>query len=288
MSAIHEIQRSWSHEIGGPTMTVTPVAEPYEWLALDLETSNARPEDAERELRMKWKPTGSWVWLPEGAKKRQSWRGEDVEPEWSGHKAETIGSKYQQALRRHQERLALLDSSPVVIVSMRTPGELRLLHQLEARDPEMVEGALVEGFSDERAMLLALRFLLESRCDESTTLTGFNIRGFDLPKLRFAYLRNGLRLPAPLAAEGQPLVDTMRLYTSRFSLSESSYIALADVLEALGMPGYKDLIDGSMVPQLVEAGKVDELIRYALLDAVAEADVFLRLTGRNNDSEPVR
>lgn len=260
MSAVHEIQRSWDHVVGGPTMTVAPVNKPYEWLAIDIETGNGRPEDADRELRLKWKPAASW-------------------------KDETVGARYRAAQEKAQERRALCDSSPIVIVAMRTSGELRLLHHLEERDPEAVEGALVEGFTNERQMLVVLRSLLEARCDESTILTGFNVRSFDLPKLRFAYLRNGLRLPVPLAAENQPMVDTMRLYTSRFSLSDSPYIALTDVLEVLGMPGYKSLIDGSMVPELVEAGKVDELIRYALLDAVAEAELFLRLTGRNNDSE---
>lgn len=263
MSSAHEIQRSWDHAVGGPTMTVAPVTARYEHLAIDIETANGRPEDAERELRMKWKPAPNW-------------------------KDETVGARYRAAQEKAQERRALCDSSPIVIVSISTPTELRVLHHLEARDPETVEGALVEGFADERQVLVALRSLLEARCDESTILTGFNIKGFDLPKLRFAYLRNGLRLPIPLAAENQTVVDTMRLYASRFSLSDSPYIALADVLEALGMPGYKSLIDGSMVPELVEAGKVEELIRYALLDAVAEADLFLRLTGQNNDSDGVR
>lgn len=260
MSTVHEIQRSWSHEIGGPTMTVSPVAEPYEWLAIDIETANGRPEDAERELRMKWKPAASW-------------------------KDETVGARYRAAQEKAQERRALCDSSPIVIVSIRTPSELRVLHHLEARDPETVEGALVEGFADERAMLLALRSLLEARCDESTLIVGHNVKSFDLPKLRQSYLRHGLRLPSPLAAHDQGVYDTMREYARRFSLADSLYIALADILELLQLPGYKSLIDGAMVPELVEAGEIDALVRYALLDAVAESELYLRMTGQSPDAK---
>lgn len=261
MEPIATFQRAYDHQARQPGIMVTPGSvEPYEHLAIDIETANGRPEDAERELRMKWRPAPNW-------------------------KNETVGARYRAAQEKAQERRALCDSSPIVIVSISTPTELRVLHHLEARDPEIVEGAMVEGFGDERQVLVALRSLLEARCDESTLIVGHNVKSFDLPKLRQSYLRHGLRLPVPLAAYEQPVFDTMREYARRFSLADSLHIALADILETLQLPDYKGLIDGAQVPELVEAGKVDELVRYALLDAVAEREVYLRMTGQSADAK---
>lgn len=230
---------------------------PYEYLVLDIETANGRPEDAEREMRTLWAPNPTW-------------------------KPETIGKRYLEAAEKRQERLALIDSAPIVCVSLKSGSELRCLHALREEAPRGMAGGLVEGFASPRAMLLALRALLEARLPLDAPLVGHNIAGFDLRKLRWAYLHHGLRLPVSLTAD-QAVFDCMREYGRRFSLKDSPYIQLAVLLEEFGIANHKSAMTGAEVPALVEAGEVDTLVQYALLDVLAEEEVFLRMTGQGDD-----
>jgi hypothetical protein len=231
----------------------------YSYLALDIETSDGRPEDAERDLRLTWKP----------------------DPRWTD---ETIGKRYKEALAKKLEKLALLDSAPIVCVSLRSESELRCLHALQAEPAHLVEGGLVEGFATQREMLIALRALLDARCSDETLLVGHNIVGFDLRKLRWAYVKAELAMPYVLRTREQPVFDTMLRYGQLFAVgSKDLFIALAELLELFGLPSHKGEIDGSMVPQLVREGRFDELVRYALKDAAAEHGLFLRMSGQLED-----
>jgi len=230
-----------------------PIAEPYAYCVLDLETANGRPEEAERWMRMSWSPNPSW-------------------------KDETIGARYREMLAKKQERLALLDEAPIIVVCLKSETELRALHAMGAHEPKHVSGALIEGFADQPGMLRALRDLLDSRVGPNTTLAGHNIVKFDTPKLRFAYLAAGLRLPACLIGRDQSVFDTM-LNWSRFSLTERPFVALDDCLEVLGLPNHKSTVTGKAVPELHAAGQYEAIINYCLLDVLAEESLFLRMIG---------
>lgn len=226
----------------------------YYWLCLDIETADGRPEEAERWARMEWAPNPNL-------------------------KPDTIGRKYLEALDKKKERLALMDESPIIVVSLRSDSELRCLHCMGEQAPNMVHGGLVEGFADGRTMLIALRTLLDARCTPDTVLVGHNLIGFDMRKLRWAYLKAGLRFPCALSPD-QPVCDTMLEYGRRFSLNRDVFISLDDLLETLGMESHKGVISGAQVPDLYRAGQRDLLVQYAMLDAITESEVFLRMTGQ--------
>lgn len=233
----------------------------FNWLTLDIETIGGRPEDAERDMRMNWAPNPTW-------------------------KPDTIGKRYLEMLEKKRERLALIDGSRVVSVALRSNPEAaqtRVLHCLYVHDANAVGGALIEGFATEREMLAALRALLGAHVGDQTTLVGHNIADFDLPKLRMAYLRNGLALPACLAGD-QDIFDTMRVWGRKFSATRDPFVSLADVFEILGVESHKDLVDGSQVDQLYAEGKHDLLIKYNLLDVLAEDELFRRMTGQLDDA----
>src|SRR5690606_9470914 len=116
-------------------------------------------------------------------------------PSKSISKPETVGRNYFEALAEKKERAALVNDAPIVCVSLRSEDELRCLHALGAAEPREVDGGLVEGFATMRDMLRALRNLLDVRCDPGTILVGHNVLGFDLRKLRWAYVAHGLRMP---------------------------------------------------------------------------------------------
>lgn len=238
-----------------PIMAALPMAPSARWVAIDIETAGGRIEEAEAELRRTWRPDKRW-------------------------KPETIGQRWLQAREKLEARLALLDSARIVCVSILVEGEPRprCLHCLPA-DVQVSEG-LVERFDTEAAMLEALRGLLERVLAEGGGFVGHNVRSFDLRRLRHAYIRAGLRLPAPLAAETQ-IFDTMSAYWRRFAGSDADVmVSLQEVLEAFGIEHHKGLVDGAMIGDLLEAGQFELIVKYALLDVIAEADLFLRMSGQ--------
>lgn len=230
------------------------------YFALDIETTNGRPEDAEAWARNMWTPARNW-------------------------KPETIGRRYLETVEKKEERLALLDVAPVIAISVRTPYELVCMHAMGAAAPEQVQRGVVVGYADEKAMLTAFRALMDERVsDPSIPLVGHNILGFDLRKLRWRFMHHGLRLPAALAAREQATYDTMQEYGKRFSVDRDVFCSLSSVLEAFGLDSHKDLVDGSTVPDLHAAGDVATIVRYALLDVLAESDLYLRMTGQASDT----
>lgn len=231
---------------------------PYRFLALDIETAQGRPEAAERAMRLAWTPNKTW-------------------------KPETIGNRYLEMLAKKEERLALLDGAPVIAVSLRSDTEHRCLHSMSAHPPKWVDGGLVEGFASQRECLIALRGLLDSRVSPDTVLVGHNILLFDLRRLRWAYVRAGVRLPLAFAAKDQPAFDTMREYGHRFSGDGDTHIALRDVCESFGLTSHKSIVDGAQVPELFAAGQFEVIVQYSLLDVIAEADLYLRMTGQHGD-----
>lgn len=247
----------------GPTIFADPAAAlpPYTYLVLDLETTDATPDEVERHFRSRWLPSKSIS------------------------KPETVGRNYFDALAEKKERAALLNDAQIVCVSLKSESELRCLHCLGAGEPREIAGGLVEGFDTARGMLLALRNLLDVRCTPETVLVGHNVLGFDLRKLRWAYVRHGLRMPFALQGTDQPVFDTMLKYAGLFSIGDNKglFVALDNLLQEFGIESHKGEMDGSQVPGLVAAGRVDDLVQYALLDVLAEAELFLRMTGQTDD-----
>lgn len=197
-------------------------------------------------------------------------------------KPATIGERYLEMLAKKRERLALLDASQIICVGLRgSDGGARALHAMGHEPARSISGAWVCGAENEREMLLVLRSLLDSQTDGETALAGHNILAFDLPRLRNAYLRNLLRLPACLTAAHQPAFDIMREFCRRFSADSEGMISLADVCRRLDMPCHKGVLDGQGGPELFAAKQSEAIVTYCLLDVCCEAEVFLRMTGQS-------
>lgn len=227
---------------------------PPQYLCLDIETISGDPCEAEEWVRRCWTPAKNW-------------------------KPATIGARYLEMVAKKEERLALLDTCPIISVQLRTEVDIRVVHWMPI-DEERLSVAAVERCADEHAMLARVAELLGS-IDGDTLLIGHNIKHFDLPKLRRAMLKHGIRLPACLVYRDQQVYDTMREW-SRFTLDDRMFIGLSELLEVCGIPSHKDLLDGAHVPQLYEEGRYKEILVYAIADVVAEWNVFLRMTGQAN------
>jgi hypothetical protein len=229
----------------------------YDWLCLDLETTDARPEDVEREFYLDWRPSPTWK------------------------KPETVFERWQKALATAKEKAALVAQAAIISVGLRTNIDIRCLHAMEQHDPDTSTGALVEGFESTKQMLIALRTVLDTYCDGETMLVGHNIKSFDLPKLRFHYVLHSLKLPVCLLNRDQPLYDTMIQYRKYTSRNDSFMIGLNEVLEGFHLPSHKNIVDGAEIPRLHAAGEYKKIIEYQLLDVIAEGDLFLRMIGEH-------
>ena len=114
------------------------------------------------------------------------------------------------------------------------------------------------------------------------TLVSFNGRRFDIPVLELAALRYGIAAPFHFAEEslarerhsGERHLDLFD-YLSNFGA-----IPLAGgmdlLLKMIGMPG-KTGMDGSMVQEYFETGRLDEIHRYCRNDVVQTYFLFLRV-----------
>lgn len=227
------------------------------WLCLDIETTAGRPESADEAMRAHWTPSNNWT-------------------------PETIGKRYLEALEKKRQKLALLDSAKIAVVALNSPMGRVVLHSLRDEAPRSEEYATVIGYRDEKSMLAGFRDILQQWASGETLLVGHNIKGFDLPRLRLAFVRAGLQIPDAL---NNHAYDCMKEFRWAFSVEGSEMVALSEVLVKLGLPNHKDLIDGSQIDQLIDAGKIETVLRYAALDVCQETEVFLRMTGRSAQLE---
>lgn len=232
---------------------------PPEYLVLDIETAAGEPTEAEAWMRTVWSPNPNW-------------------------KPATIGERYLAALETKKERLALLDTAPIISVALRTACDCRLIHWLNI-DDAVIAGVPLERTPDQKALLERTAQYLAA-CSQETVLVGHNLLHFDLPKLRQGMLRHGVRLPTILVDRDHPVYDTMREW-SRFTLDDRQYISLAELADVLGLPEHKAIISGAMVPEMYQQNRFAELLAYAAADVLAQWQVFLRMTGQLESEAPL-
>jgi len=226
---------------------------PPEYVVLDIETTAGDPTEAEEWMRRAWAPSPKW-------------------------KPATIGSRFLDAYEKKQERLALLDTAPIISVTLLTAADFRVLHWLPC-DGDAAPGVPAERLADQTAMLRRAAEYLGS-CDADTVLVGHNVLKFDLPKLRQAMIRHAVALPACLVWRDHPVYDTMREW-SRFTLDDRQYIGLGELLETCGLIDPKQVVSGAMVPELYAQERYREILAYAVADVLAESALFRRMTGRS-------
>ena len=228
-------------------------------LALDIETGNAS-EDVVKGAIRRWKAPSN---LKDPVK---------------------IEGRRKEAEAKIREKSALLDGAPIICIAARTDRTAVVFSGLGRRKFK-VDGNTVVSAGNERGMLLAFQEWLDKVTGPETILVGFNLRAFDLPKLRARYLAHGLRLPQVLSPrllddERQPCIDVMHLFLRYFSAERNRdlMVGLGEVVERLGLPQFKNQINGSMVPKLAKAGKLKNVFTYCAVDTLATLTAFSMMT----------
>jgi predicted 3'-5' exonuclease similar to PolB exonuclease domain len=201
-----------------------------------------------------------------------------------------IKDNVEAAHKKIREKSALLDAAPILCMSARAGQEGLIFNGMDAQ-LHQVPGFNVLSSGSEAAMLTRIREYLDAATSPETVMVGFNILHFDLPKLRFAYLRHRLPLPKILlphsADEARPPVDLMRLFLKHFTseLAGDLFVTLDEVTDRLGLPQYKDRVSGSEIPAMAKAGRVQEVLAYSALDCLATWQSYFLMTNQGAPPE---
>lgn len=230
----------------------------------DIETGNASVED----IATKAQETK----LPAKAKTEEEIKNAKIEA-------------YQKAV----DKSALLDRAPVMCLAAATDAGNVVWSCIP--DPCPVKtmpnmNAEIRNFKTEKEMLIDLREWLAERTSPMTELIGFNSRGFDLPKMRNAYIRHKLQLPAIFVPGTNPHFDVMKeyiwYYTTEFSREQ--FVKLKAVQSRLGLPQYKEFISGADAPRLAAEGKSKLVIPYCYMDTMTTYLAYKFMTGQIEDT----
>lgn len=114
------------------------------------------------------------------------------------------------------------------------------------------------------------------------TMVSFNGRRFDIPVLELAALRHGIAAPIHFADDspGRQRYSAARHLDLFDYLTNFGAVSLAGgmnlLVKMIGMPG-KTGMDGSMVQEYFDAGRIEEIHRYCRSDVVQTYFLFLRV-----------
>lgn len=224
------------------------------FIVLDLETGDA-PAEAVAAAIAAWKPPANI-------------KAEDK-----------IDARRQEAAAKLAGKAALLDASPILCVAVQTDQVRLIFNGMDGSAPA-IDGWPVLGCHDEKGLLLALRAWLDANASADTALIGHNLRAFDLPKLRGAYVRHSLRLPAllrPQRRDSAPTetVDTAALFKA-FSIEHRDDLcpALDTVAAGFGITRPKAYMTGADCPRLHREGQLETILVYCAVDCATTARAY--------------
>lgn len=193
-----------------------------------------------------------------------------------------------EAYQKAVDKAALLDRAPIMVLCAATEAGNTVWSCIPTKCPVKTMPGLqaeIRNFGSEKEMLLDLREWLAERTGENTEIIGFNSRGFDLPKMRNAYIRHKLQLPAVFVPGVNPHYDVMREYLRNYTTEFNGqlFVKLKTVQSRLGLPQYKEFISGADAPRLAEQGQDKLVIPYCYMDTMTTYLAYKLMTGQLED-----
>lgn len=188
------------------------------------------------------------------------------------------GLSDSEAFERYREDLRRRRDSDFFPITLHLPISIAIGNVGDDYVLNAVESLALVDYTEER---LVREFW--SRYERfAGTLVSFNGRRFDFPVLELAALRHGI--PAPLHfdedSQARSRYSSARHYDLFDYLTNHGAVSLAGgmdlLLKMIGMPG-KTSMDGSMVQEYFEAGRLEEIHRYCRSDVVQTYFLFLRV-----------
>jgi predicted PolB exonuclease-like 3'-5' exonuclease len=182
------------------------------------------------------------------------------------------------AFARYREDLRRRRDSDFFPITLHLPISIAIGNVGDDYVLRSVESLALGDYSEEKLVrefwMRAERF--------SGTLISFNGRRFDIPVLELAALRHGIAAPFHFSEESlaRSRHSAARHYDLFDYLTNFGAVSLAGgmdlLLKMIGMPG-KTGMDGSMVQEYFETGRLEEIHRYCRNDVVQTYFLFLRV-----------
>ena len=189
-----------------------------------------------------------------------------------------------EAFERYREDLRRRRDNDFLPITLHLPISIAIGNVGDDYVLNSVETLALEDYSEENLVrdfwTRAERF--------AGALVSFNGRRFDIPVLELAALRHGIAAPTHFGDDslarsrysGERHFDLFDYLTNFGAVSLSGGMDL--LLKMIGMPG-KTGMDGSMVQEYFEAGRLDEIHRYCRNDVVQTYFLFLRVALMRGD-----
>lgn len=178
------------------------------------------------------------------------------------------------------EKGALNDASEIACIGMWDSSEQSpvVLHTFGYN--KQIQGIAHSSYSTEKEMLSAFCEMMNDFCDEKTEVVVANA-GFDLPRLRYASaIRNSTAYPDIIRPRGiNPIFDVLHMAGKYFLVGNGAEFSLSldDLARHLGIISGK-VVSGKEVPNMIDAGKFEEVITYNAIDAVVTGKAYLSMT----------
>lgn len=245
------------------TQTATPVMATQQqtarFLALDIETGNAPIAAVEAAI-------------------------ENLKPPANIKDPEKIAAKLSEMAIKRAERAALLDASPILCIACKTDTGGFLFDGMNAPPFDVANWELITS-ENEREMLISFRTWADSTITPDTIITGHNAIGFDLPKIRNAYIRHRLQLPLFLSLALRndaacEIIDTMKIAKS-FTMQhrDNLFISLDTLADILSIERPKQAMSGAQVPAAYERGEFAPILIYCCIDTETTAQAAQLMLG---------
>jgi hypothetical protein len=182
-----------------------------------------------------------------------------------------IEAKRAEMVLKKHDKAALLDASPIICIACKTDYNAVIFSGMPQTGVDINQWQVIEC-ENEREMLISFRTWADSIIDCETLIAGHNVKHFDLPKVRNAFIRHRLKLPLCLtpALRGEiscEVVDTMALakaFTMEFH--NDLFISLDKLAGILNIPKHKLAMSGADVPKAHARGEYAPILAYCVLD----------------------
>jgi len=238
---------------------ITPMMQSAKFVALDIETGNAPLNDVAQVID-NWKP-------PANVK----------DPE-------KIEAKRAEHAAKRQDKAALLDASPILCIACRTEAGGVIFDAMGATGLEIHQWQVITS-QDEKTMLQAFRTWADETITPDTIIAGHNCIGFDLPKIRNAFIRHRLQLPLFLLPQlrgdtGCEVVDTTKLAKAFTMQHRDDFLISLDTLaDILKIARPKQAMSGADVPKAHERGEIAPILIYCCIDTETTAQAAQMMLG---------
>jgi len=188
--------------------------------------------------------------------------------------------------RQLKEKSALTDACQIACVAMHIQtddDEKTLVFHRLGIDVDC-EIAVAVPSDKEREMLIELRGLLDdialSGDVDTMSIVGVNICRFDIPKLRFRYVLNRLRLPLLLEpTSAVKVIDLMKYYCRYMTIKYTDFVSLDEMALRLGIVSEGKPISSAEIPRMIDEGLGSEVISHCALDVIKTHEIYRVLFG---------